>query len=103
MSKRERPRTTVRKPTSPDVPRRELPQPTDETAARKLTGEKPPAPPARRSRLRRERSADEPEQERLTVYLPPDLAEALRVHCARHRRSLSDAVTEAVRAMVTEN
>lgn len=34
--------------------------------------------------------------ERLTVYMPPPLIEALRVRCARERRSLSDAVTEAV-------
>ena len=34
--------------------------------------------------------------ERMAVYLPPELAEALRVRCAHERRSMSDAVTEAV-------
>jgi hypothetical protein len=43
------------------------------------------------SRLRRESLGD-----RVTVYLPPELAEGLRVRCARERRSVSDAVTEAV-------
>jgi hypothetical protein len=34
--------------------------------------------------------------ERLAVYLPPDIAEALRIAAVRARRSLSDAVTAAV-------
>ena len=34
--------------------------------------------------------------ERLTVYVPAELAEVLRVACAKERRSLSDAVTEAL-------
>ncbi len=34
--------------------------------------------------------------ERVTVYLPPDMAQRLRVRCAAERRSLSDAVTEAL-------
>jgi|CZKU01.1.fsa_nt_gi hypothetical protein len=34
--------------------------------------------------------------ERLAVYVPPELASELRVTCARERRSISDAVTEAV-------
>jgi hypothetical protein len=34
--------------------------------------------------------------ERITVYVPAELAEVLRVACARERRSLSDAVTEAL-------
>jgi len=38
-----------------------------------------------------------PAGERLTVYVPPELAEALRVRCAKERRSLSDAATEALR------
>ena len=47
--------------------------------------------PANESRLRRESGG-----ERLAIYLPPDVAEELRVRCARERRSISDAVTEAV-------
>ena len=43
------------------------------------------------SRLRRETLG-----ERLAIYVPPELAEQLRVRCARERRSISDAVTEAV-------
>ena len=34
--------------------------------------------------------------ERMAVYLPPTLVEELRVRCARERRSMSDAVSEAV-------
>ena len=34
--------------------------------------------------------------ERLTLYVPPQLAEDLRVFCARQRRSLSDVGTEAL-------
>ncbi len=34
--------------------------------------------------------------ERLTIYVPPELAEAVRVRCAQERRSLSDAGTEAL-------
>jgi len=34
--------------------------------------------------------------ERMAVYLPPELVEELRVRCARERRSMSDAVSEAV-------
>jgi len=36
--------------------------------------------------------------ERVSVYLPPALAQGLRVRCAKERRSVSDAVTAAVRA-----
>lgn len=62
--------------------------------------EAPPPPPprpaptaAKPSRLRRlERG------ERVSVYIPPEMAEALRVRCARERRSVSDAVTEALTA-----
>jgi hypothetical protein len=38
--------------------------------------------------------------ERVAVYLPPKLAEELRVKCAKQRQSLSDAVTYAVAAWV---
>lgn len=34
--------------------------------------------------------------ERISAYLPLEVAEALRVRCARERRSISDAVTDAV-------
>jgi hypothetical protein len=52
-----------------------------------------PPTPQKRSRLRREQGG-----ERITAYLPPDLAEELRVCCAKERRSVSDAVTDALRA-----
>lgn len=45
--------------------------------------------------LRRESSG-----ERLSVYLPPELAQELRIKSVRQRRSVSDAVTEAVRQWV---
>ena len=34
--------------------------------------------------------------ERLTIYVPTELAEAVRVRCAKERRSLSDAGTAAL-------
>ncbi len=36
--------------------------------------------------------------ERIAIYLPPETAEALRVRCAKDRRSISDATTVAVQA-----
>ena len=47
------------------------------------------SPPA----LRRENV----EMERLNLYIPMEVATALRVRCAETRRSVSDGVTEAVR------
>jgi hypothetical protein len=47
------------------------------------------------SKLRRDERG-----ERVSGYLPPDLAEALRVYCARERCSTSHALTEAVRTML---
>jgi len=40
--------------------------------------------------------------ERVAVYLPPELVEDLRVRCVRERRSVSDAVTEAVAFWMTD-
>lgn len=57
-----------------------------ETADR-FVGKQPKAPTRRK---RPERG------ERLTVYIPPELAEAVRVRCAKERRSLSEAATEAL-------
>jgi hypothetical protein len=45
------------------------------------------------SSLRRNESG-----ERVSVYLPPEMAKDLRVRCAKERRSVSDAVTDAVKA-----
>ncbi len=61
----------------------------DQAAAKFVKAERRP----KASRLRREIGG-----ERLAIYLPPDVAEELRVRCARERRSISDAVTEAVKA-----
>lgn len=36
--------------------------------------------------------------ERLAVYLPPQVLEAVKVRCVRERRSVSDAITVAVHA-----
>jgi hypothetical protein len=52
---------------------------------------KSPARGTHASRLRREASG-----ERVVAYVPTDLATDLRVACARSRRSMSDAVTEAL-------
>lgn len=38
--------------------------------------------------------------EPMTIRLPPELARALRMHCASERRSVTNAVTEAVRALL---
>jgi hypothetical protein len=40
--------------------------------------------------------------ERIAVYLPPALVEELRVRCVRQRRSVSDAVTEAVSSWIQD-
>jgi len=48
------------------------------------------SPPA----LRRENV----ETERVNVYIPTDVVTALRVRCAETRRSISDGVTDAIRA-----
>ncbi len=73
-----------------EVPAVEVPQIdlAEETpAASTATTSEPPAVSRRRRPARGERMA---------VYLPPELAEELRVRCARERRSMSDAVSEAV-------
>lgn len=41
--------------------------------------------------------------ERLTIYLPPKLAERVRVRCAKDRKSLSDAGVEAFSSWVEHN
>lgn len=51
------------------------------------------------SRLRR--SGDVP-MEKLSVYIPAELATRLRIHSARSRQSNSDAITEAVAAYLDE-
>jgi hypothetical protein len=71
-----------------------LPKPPSRTPVRDQAAEKfvrAERRTPRASRLRREVAG-----ERLAIYLPPDVAEELRVRCARERRSISDAVTEAV-------
>ena len=47
--------------------------------------------PAKSSKLRRDQRG-----ERVAGYLPPELERELRMFCARERRSVSDALTEAV-------
>jgi len=68
-----------------------MPQPPKRTAvggaeADRFVGETP----AKTTRGKRREAG-----ERLTVYVPPELAEAIRVRCARERRSLSEAGTTA--------
>lgn len=50
----------------------------------------PPSDEPAPSKLRREERGV-----RVAVYLPAELEQELRVHCAKSRRSLSDALTEA--------
>lgn len=40
--------------------------------------------------------------ERIAVYLPPELVEELRLRCVREKRSVSDAVTEAVSSWMVD-
>jgi CopG-like RHH_1 or ribbon-helix-helix domain, RHH_5 len=69
--------------------------PRDNAAAERfLAGKSAPGD----SRLRRPESG-----ERVNVYLPPELAQELRVYCAGERRSVSDAMTEAVRDWLRRN
>lgn len=48
------------------------------------------------SRLKRESLG-----ERVTVYLPPKLADAVRRRCLKERRSISDGMTEAAEAWIS--
>lgn len=64
-------------------------------AARPLST--PPRPPAQPTSQPRHTEPGE----RLTVYLPPDIARALRIRCAEDNRSASDAVTTSLFAWLT--
>jgi hypothetical protein len=60
-------------------------------ASKKRAAGSPPA-------LRRENV----ETERVNVYIPTDVVMALRVRCAETRRSISDGVTDALRAWLEQ-
>ncbi len=65
-----------------------------ETDARRFERREASKPSAKGgSRLKRDTLG-----ERVTVYLPPQLAANLRRRCLNERRSLSDALTEAAQA-----
>ena len=68
------------------------PAPAPAKASTTSTASTPATVPAGESKLRRDERG-----ERVSGYLPADLAEALRVYCARERCSSSHALTEAVR------
>lgn len=71
-----------------------------EGEARRFEREEMPsqrAPKSSGSRLKRASLG-----ERVTVYLPPKLAEKIRQRCVRERRSLSDAMTEAAEAWISK-
>lgn len=59
------------------------------------TSAEPAGKPAKASKLRRDEGGV-----RVAGYLPPELEHELRMHCARERRSVSDALTEAVRLLL---
>jgi hypothetical protein len=67
--------------------------PVREEDARRFESSTGPTRGARSSPRRRAESG-----ERLTAYVPPELKIALEVRCAQERRSVSDAVTEALDA-----
>lgn len=78
----------------PKTPKRSV---VPETEARKFERTlSPAAEPPSGSKLRRQERG-----ERLSAYVPPELAESLRVRCAREHRSVSDAVTEALSAWIS--
>lgn len=77
--------------TLPKEPRRTM---VADTAAKRFAASDD-AKPARPSRMRRPTLG-----ERMAIYLPPELAEELRIRCAKERRSLSDAITHAVEEWV---
>jgi len=72
----------------PSPPRR---TPVSENEARAFETDKTHSKKELVSRLRRAIGGA-----RLAVYLPAELEQRLRVHCAMERRSISDAVTVAV-------
>lgn len=68
-------------------------EPLKEEDARRFESSTGPSRGARSSPRRRAEGG-----ERLTAYVPLDLKIALDVRCAQERRSVSDAVTEALEA-----
>ena len=74
----------------------EPPEATPQVAA--LPAPEAPQAPRRRPAKVAPRLRRQDPGERLAVYLPPELVEALRIRCVRERRSASDAVSEAVSA-----
>lgn len=68
-------------------------EPVREEDARRFESSTGPSRAARSSPRRRAEGGD-----RLTAYVPPELKVALEVRCAKERRSVSDAVTEALEA-----
>lgn len=80
----------VEAPAEPMPAAQAAPRTASARAPKRVTAKaSPPVTPA--SRLRRDESG-----ERVVAYVPTDLATDLRVTCARSRRSMSDAVTEAL-------
>lgn len=69
-----------------------------EGIASKAPGASPaPTSSSKPSKMRRDEGG-----ERITAYVPPDVAEEARVRCARERRSMSDVVTQALRAWLAD-
>lgn len=66
-------------------------------AERFVEASEDPAPRAAKRKAPKESKLRRPTRgERVAVYLPPELMEELRIRCVQERRSVSDAVTEAV-------
>lgn len=65
------------------------------------TGDLPPEEPEEPEEERPKsilQRANGREVERMCIYLPPELAEDLRVHCARKRRQISEVIAAAIKA-----
>ena len=83
----------LKKPLPPSAPKLTLAQEAEAEAFESADAEEPKAKTqqASSSALRRQESGA-----RISVYIPPEMEEALRMRCARERRSKSDAVTAAI-------
>lgn len=83
---------------SQDAAFRELEQRTEERGNGVAGGVlEPGSVPSKGSKLRREQRG-----ERVAGYLPAELERELRMFCARERRSISDALTEAVTLLLKD-
>ena len=78
----------------PDAPAASMPKATPVAAVSSVQSSSS-GPTKKGSKLKRDSLG-----ERVTIYLPPKLADAVRRRCLKERRSVSDALTEAAETWV---